>query len=73
MAYGDFKDLNRRTAADKVLRDKAFNILLKIENMMGFSVDLLQWFINILIKNTASLVDKSTFGETVKNEIILNK
>ena len=26
MIYGDFKDLNRRTAADKVLRDKAFNI-----------------------------------------------
>ena len=26
MAYGDFKDLNTRTAADKVLRDKAFNI-----------------------------------------------
>ena len=26
MAYGDFKDLNRRTTADKVLRDKAFNI-----------------------------------------------
>ena len=26
MAYGDFKDLNRRTIADKVLRDKAFNI-----------------------------------------------
>ena len=26
MAYGDFKDLNRRTAADKVLRDKAYNI-----------------------------------------------
>ena len=26
MAYGDFKDLNRRTAADKILRDKAFNI-----------------------------------------------
>ena len=26
MAYGDFKDLNRRTAADKVLRQKAFNI-----------------------------------------------
>ena len=25
MAYGDFKDLNRRTAADKVLRDKAFS------------------------------------------------
>ena len=26
MAYEDFKDLNRRTAADKVLRDIAFNI-----------------------------------------------
>ena len=26
MAYGDFKDLKRRTASDKVLRDKAFNI-----------------------------------------------
>ena len=26
MAYGDFKDLKRRTYSDKVLRDKAFNI-----------------------------------------------
>ena len=26
MAYGDFKDLARRTGSDKVLRDKAFNI-----------------------------------------------
>ena len=26
MAYGVFKDLARRTASDKVLRDKAFNI-----------------------------------------------
>ena len=26
MAYGDFKDLKKRTAADKVLRDKSFNI-----------------------------------------------
>ena len=26
MAYGDFKDLARRTVADKFLRDKAFNI-----------------------------------------------
>ena len=24
--YGDFKDLERRTASDKVLRDKAFNV-----------------------------------------------
>ena len=26
MAYGDFKDLTKRTAIDKVLRDKAFKI-----------------------------------------------
>ena len=25
MAYGDFKDLARKTASDKILRDKAFN------------------------------------------------
>ena len=29
MAYGDFKDLTKRTAADKVLRDKAFKIAKK--------------------------------------------
>ena len=27
MACEDFKDLNRRTAAEKVLPDKAFNIV----------------------------------------------
>ena len=26
MAYGYFKDLARRTASDKMLRDKAFNM-----------------------------------------------
>ena len=26
MAYGDFEDLKKRTAGDKVLKDKAFNI-----------------------------------------------
>ena len=26
MDYGDFKDLTRRTASDKIFRDKAFNI-----------------------------------------------
>ena len=26
MAYGDLKDLTRRTASHKALRDKAFNI-----------------------------------------------
>ena len=26
MVYGDFKDLTRRTASDKILRDKPINI-----------------------------------------------
>ena len=26
MVYGDFKDIARRAASDKILRDKAFNI-----------------------------------------------
>ena len=29
MADGDFKDLNKRTAVDRVLRHKAFNIAKK--------------------------------------------
>ena len=29
MAYGDFKDLKKRTASDKVLKDKAFNIAFR--------------------------------------------
>ena len=49
-AYGDFKDLTRRAASDKILRDKDF-ILLKIRNMMDISVDLLQWSISLLIQN----------------------
>ena len=26
MAYGDFKDLTRRTASDKILHDKVFDV-----------------------------------------------
>ena len=32
VAYGDFKDLNRRIAAHKVLPDKAFNIAKNPKN-----------------------------------------
>ena len=33
-AYSDSKHITKRTIADKILRDKAFNIL-KIQSMMG--------------------------------------
>ena len=49
MAYGDFKDLTSRTASDKTLHAKHL-ILLKTQNIMDINADLLQWFINILIK-----------------------
>ena len=32
MAYGDFKDLTRRTASDKILPDKAFNSASNLKN-----------------------------------------
>ena len=31
MAYGDFKDLTRRIASEKILRDKAFNIVKNLK------------------------------------------
>ena len=61
MAYGDFKDLNRRTTSDKVLRDKALHIA-KIQNS---NVDLIQWFIIFF--------DKITSGSGIKTENISNK
>ena len=48
MAYGDFKDLNRRTFVDKVFCDKAFDF--KDPKLMNIKEVLLQWFIKFLIK-----------------------
>ena len=41
MASGNFKDVHRRTASDKILHDKAFN-MLRIWNMMDIKEVLLQ-------------------------------
>ena len=49
MAYGDLKDLARRTASDKVLRDKALNIAKNTKYDEYQRVSLL-WFIYFLIK-----------------------
>ena len=49
MAYKDFKDLERKTASDKVLI--LLLILLKILNMMDIKEDFLLWFINFLIQS----------------------
>ena len=49
MAYGDFKYLNRRTFANKVLCDKVCNIA-KNPKYDEYQEVLLLWFINYLIK-----------------------
>ena len=58
MPYGDFKDLAKRTAADKLLRDKAFNIA-KDSKYGGYK------------KGLASMVykffDKKTAGSGIKS------
>ena len=48
LVYGDFKDLARRAASDKVLRDL---ILLKSQNIMDIKEVLLLSFMQFLIKN----------------------
>ena len=46
MAHGGVIDLPRRAASEKVLHDKAFN-LLKDQDMIISNADFLQWFIYI--------------------------
>ena len=50
VAHGYFKDLNRRTIADKILRDKAFNIAKnpKYDGYQGRLASMIKVF---LIKN----------------------
>ena len=53
--YGDFKDLAKRAASDKFLRDKAFNIA-KHSKYDGYQRGLASMFIIFLIKK--SLVEQ---------------
>ena len=64
MTNEKFKDLNRRTFADSVLHDKAFNIAkdLKYDGYQrGFAFMVYRFF------------DKKTSGSGIKNENISNK
>ena len=69
MAYGDFKDLKRRTASDKILRDKAFNIA-KNPKYDGYQRGLASMVYKFFDKNSASLADKSVSGSGVANNEI---
>ena len=55
MAYGDFKDLLRRTTFDKVLDDKAFNVA-KNPKYHGNQRRLSSMFYKFFIKKSSSLL-----------------
>ena len=59
MAYGNFKDFTRRTASDKILRDKAFNIA-KNPKYDGYQRGLASMVYNFFDKKSASLVRSRT-------------
>ena len=55
MAHGDFKDLKRRTAADKFLRDKAFNVAKNLK-YDGYQRGLASMVYKFLIKSLKVVV-----------------
>ena len=55
MTYGDFKHLARRTASDKVLWDKAFNIA-KNPKYDGYQRGIASMVYNVLIKSPQVVV-----------------
>ena len=64
MAYGDFKDLTRRAASDKLLRNKAFNIA-KNPKYDGYERGL--------VSMVYKFFDKKSSGSGIKNENMLDK
>ena len=70
MAYGDYKYLLRRTASDKVLREKVFNIA-KNTKYDGYQRGLSTMVYKFFDKRFALLVNKSTAVRGVT--IIVNK
>ena len=72
MGYGDFKDLKRRTASDKTLRDKAFNIA-KNPKYDGYQRGLASMVYKFFDKKSASLTDKSVSGSGVNIPLKFNE
>ena len=66
MAYGDFKDLVRRTVSDKILCDKAFNIA-KNPKYDRYQRGLTSMFYKFFDKKVSGR------GSGIKNENISNK
>ena len=69
MAYGDFKDIKRRKASDKILRDKAFNIA-RNPKYDGYQRGLASMVYRFFDKKSTSLTGKSVAGGDVDNNEI---
>ena len=59
IAYGDFKDLARRTTSDKVLKDKAFNIAKNPKY---------EWYQRELASMVYNVFDKKSAGSGVSTD-----
>ena len=66
MAYGGFKDLARRTASDRILRDKAFNIA-KNAKYDGHQKVLASMVYKFFDKKSASLTRSETLATRDKS------
>ena len=67
MAYGDFKDLTRRTSSDKFLREKAFNIT-KNPKYDGYQGGLASMVCKFLIEKLLAMVLKIKTCQTSNSQ-----
>ena len=80
MAYGDFKDLIRKTVSDKILRGKAFNIAKNPKNygyQCRFTSMVYRFFDKMSAGDAATLARSNTLAirnkSAVKNENMTKK
>ena len=71
-AYSDSKDPTKRTAAGKILRNKAFNIT-KDPKCDGYQRGLASMVYKFFDKKSALLADKSTKGSGVNTKLALQQ
>ena len=71
-AYRDFRDLARRTASDKVLRDKVFKIA-KSPKCDEYQSELASMVFRFFDKKSVFLADKAIFVSPGKSEIMSNQ
>ena len=67
MAYGDLKDLTRRTASDKIFGDKALNIA-KNSKYDGYQGGLAPMVFKFFDNKSVLLSDKFASGSGIKKD-----